>query len=200
MIGRSWRRISSRGSLRRLGEPITTLRPSSPALPCPLPESPAGSLGAAPAASASSPPARQGEDPRREATPATLSAAHPAPLPLRPARSYLAELMEHLLLSSFSFSSLFLVLKKNHFDAKVMHIFRSEVPHAVTPVPGTPLTRAQLPGPIHHDLLLLRGQAATGEPHKRSQLPSGPDPPQTPHRPSRAADAACPTETVLGGV
>lgn len=43
--------------------------------------------------------------------------------------------------SFFSFFPLFLVLKKNHFDAKGTRLIRSEAPPVVTPFPGISLTR-----------------------------------------------------------
>lgn len=61
---------------------------------------------------------------------------NPAPLPASPcspAVSRPMKLMEHLsLLFFFSPPDPFLVLNKNHLDAKVTHITRSEVPPAVT--------------------------------------------------------------------
>lgn len=52
----------------------------------------------------------------------------------------------------FLLSPLFLDLKKNHFDAKVMHIVRSEALPVVTPFLGISLS---LRGLLHHDLMLL---------------------------------------------
>lgn len=68
------------------------------------------------------------------------NARHPVCIPLpfpaslmSPAMSSLAKLMERLSFLFFSLVPLFLVLKKNHCDAKIMHLIRSQAPPVVTP-------------------------------------------------------------------